>query len=140
MITHAILELRDVYLKEGHVSSFSQINCGLCVEFAEQIEWMVPEAEHSSNDFFVQDIDQGWNGDGKDRWDVELLKSVNSLPPAPYTIEMANQIEGYHRWIMLDGLHYDAECPEGVTNFFDLPFFKEWLSSIQERTSTKTLV
>lgn len=133
MISDAIHALRDLYLFQGQVSSYRQINCGLCVEFAEQIEEMIPSAEQMSNDFFVEDIDEGWNGDGSDKWDAELLASVRSIPQTPYSLEIANQIEGYHRWILLDGLHYDAECPEGVKNFFDLPFFKRWLDSIQER-------
>lgn len=29
-----------------------------------------------------------------------------------------------HTWLELDGLHYDAEAPEGVENFFDLPFLQ----------------
>jgi hypothetical protein len=29
-----------------------------------------------------------------------------------------------HTWLELDGLHYDAEAPDGVENFFDLPFLQ----------------
>ncbi len=28
-----------------------------------------------------------------------------------------------HFWVTGDGLHYDAECPEGVEDWRDLPFF-----------------
>jgi len=28
-------------------------------------------------------------------------------------------------WIYYNGKHYDAECPTGVENLFDLPFIKE---------------
>ena len=29
-----------------------------------------------------------------------------------------------HAWIEFNGKHYDAECPEGVENPEELPFFK----------------
>lgn len=30
---------------------------------------------------------------------------------------------GTHEWMHLDGRFYDAEAPDGVENFFELPFF-----------------
>lgn len=29
-----------------------------------------------------------------------------------------------HVWIACEGRHYDAECPDGVTDYRDLPFFR----------------
>ena len=29
-----------------------------------------------------------------------------------------------HTWLVCDGRHYDAECPEGVDDYRDLPFFE----------------
>lgn len=29
-----------------------------------------------------------------------------------------------HTWLAYDGRHYDAECPEGVADYRDLPFFE----------------
>nr|WP_305910549.1 hypothetical protein [Methylomarinum sp. Ch1-1]MDP4523309.1 hypothetical protein [Methylomarinum sp. Ch1-1] len=31
-----------------------------------------------------------------------------------------------HVWIVHNKRHYDAECPEGVDNFFDLPLFSRY--------------
>lgn len=39
---------------------------------------------------------------------------------------------GTHVWLVLDQRHYDAECPEGVDNFFDLPFFQRVIASWKE--------
>ena len=36
---------------------------------------------------------------------------------------------GTHEWIHLNGRHYDSETPNGVDNFFDLPFFKRVIDS-----------
>lgn len=132
MIGEAIRHLRNHYVEIEELPDIRSINNGLCVTFAEEIEYMVDGAEHTSNDFFVVNMDEGWNGNGCDKWDVKLLLEANSLPPAPYTMETANQIQGYHRWIQFNGKHYDAECPDGVVNFFELPFFKRWLEAIHE--------
>ena len=29
-----------------------------------------------------------------------------------------------HRWLILDGRHYDADCPDGVDRWQDLPVFR----------------
>ncbi len=39
---------------------------------------------------------------------------------------------GTHEWITLGQRHYDAECPEGVDNFWDLPFFQRVVTSYVE--------
>lgn len=36
---------------------------------------------------------------------------------------------GTHEWIVFESRHYDAECPDGVDNFLELPFFKRVIAS-----------
>lgn len=129
MIGETIRKLRKEYVKTNNLPDIKSINGGYCVEFAEDIEYVIKGAECSSNDSFVQD---GWDGDGGDEWNETLLKEVNSFPPAPYTLKTVNLIQGYHCWIQFNGKHYDAECPDGVVNFFELPFFRRWLEAIHE--------
>lgn len=137
-IQELILSLREEYLVSGQAVSIRDINNGLCVQFAEEIEHQIPESEACSNDFYMVELDDGWNGDGKDQWDIELLNKANAFIPAPYTLDMVNKIRGYHRWVEYEGKHYDAEAPEGVVNFFDLPIFKVWLQNIyQEHKKTQ---
>lgn len=38
--------------------------------------------------------------------------------------EMYDEAKGGHMWIYYDGKHYDAECPSGVLEWKQLPFFK----------------
>jgi hypothetical protein len=33
---------------------------------------------------------------------------------------------GYHAWVYYEGKHYDSDVPDGVTNLFDLPTFKQF--------------
>jgi hypothetical protein len=42
-------------------------------------------------------------------------------------LEFSNISIGFHVWITNGIFHYDAECPEGVKNFFHLPFFQRYL-------------
>lgn len=127
MVREAIEQLRDHYLSEGMVSSYKDINNGLCVEFSEHIESLVSGVEQVTNDSFVMSED-GWNGDGTDEWDMDKLKEVNSSPSIG--IDLLNQIVDYHSWIQYEGRHYDAECPAGVQNLFDLPFFSRTIVNI----------
>jgi hypothetical protein len=58
-------------------------------------------------------------------WSEKWIKQYGSVPPSPYTIEdLTSMIMGYHCWMYHENKHYDAECPDGVENFFDLPFFR----------------
>jgi hypothetical protein len=34
-----------------------------------------------------------------------------------------------HFWIVWDGKHYDAECPDGVDCWHDLPLFARWIAA-----------
>ncbi|MGX5608917.1 hypothetical protein ACWKTZ_21330 [Bacillus cereus] len=125
-ISQSILNLRDEYIQNQYVNNYQEINRGWCVAFAEEIESIFQNCEVISNDFLMKDLDEGWNGNEDDDWDINQLMKYNS--PSPINIqELKNKIRGYHRWIYYDGKHFDAECPYGVKNLFELPFFKSHL-------------
>ncbi|MGF7535287.1 hypothetical protein AAGG74_16670 [Bacillus mexicanus] len=134
-ITVLIRELRSEYIKNGLANNYEEINCGLCNDFAEEIEYRFNgTVEILSNDHFVEEREglDGWNGDEQDKWVKKWLKVYDSMPPYPLTVEkLTDEIRGYHCWVYSDGLHYDAECPEGVKNMFDLPFFQRYLACEQ---------
>lgn len=56
----------------------------------------------------------------------DVTKSVKNAEECSTGLVFDNPYMKYpiHVWIFYNGKHYDAECPEGVTNFMDLPFFK----------------
>lgn len=129
-ITESIQLLRDSYIKEKLAENYYEINCGLCEDFAETIESEFWDALMISNDHFITEREgsDGWNGDKYDIWDEYWLKEYNSLPPVPFSVtDLTEKILGYHCWIYYQNKHYDAECSEGVENFFELPFFKRYL-------------
>jgi hypothetical protein len=48
--------------------------------------------------------------------------------PELFTREELEHINfGHHVWITDGKLHYDAECPQGVSSFFELPIFKSYI-------------
>lgn len=61
-------------------------------------------------------------------WDNDYIKRQGIIPP-----EIFNELPDipYHAWFIHDNMHYDAETPEGVSNFFEMPFFK-WYSSLKD--------
>lgn len=121
-VENAIRKLRDKYIIDGLVNCYKEINNGFCPEFAEEIvyDYLNGEAEIISTDDLMIDN----NDDLSNIWDKELLKIKwnTELPP-----NISSEV--YHVWIYSNGKHYDAECPEGVNNIFDLPLFKKQITA-----------
>ena len=127
-ISKAILKLRDEYIEkempEG--STYWDINNGDCDNFAlDTIYYLSPGGE-TENLYCVV------NGNFQivdDIWDKNLLNEYwkDVKPLYNLTWEDTNKIRfGNHMWITDGKYHYDAECPEGVKNFFELPIFKRY--------------
>lgn len=124
-ITQAILTLRSEYISEGQASSYYEINNGDCEDFGEEIVSRVSLDGSSAytvcGENFMVDC-----GGGDESWDSKLLLDFWGMsPPEQLTWDMLNEIPfGGHVWITDGKRHYDAESPEGVENFFDLPIFR----------------
>jgi hypothetical protein len=136
-ISKVILELREQYLAYDLIRTYKDINCGECVDFAEEVECRFSNCMSLSNDHFIieREGSDGWDGDETDQWDEKWLAEYNSLPPGGVTVpELTKKIKGYHCWIYCDNKHYDAECPEGVENLFELPFFQRYLNHQEDNS------
>lgn len=115
-----ILKLRDHYLREYGLKSYLEINQGYCGEFADEIEIEFPDGEAVSFDYiFDENESLDWV---KDSAGNEAYKKYAKSTP-PFSKEELIKMP-YHIWFYFKGKNYDAECPEGVENFFDLPFYK----------------
>lgn len=87
-----------------------EINCGFCVDFAEQLNAKL--------------VDRGV-------LDGVLLDSGDLGAGLRYG-------RGEHVWLWLRGRHYDAEAPEGVEDWRDLPFFKRnYTKRVRRKDSAK---
>jgi hypothetical protein len=66
----------------------------------------------------------------------ESLESYKVAPPEGLSWDDLDHLScfgsfspGTHIWLFLDGRHYDAEAPEGVGSFYELPFFQRYIAS-----------
>lgn len=61
----------------------------------------------------------------------EFMKNIMRLSPATeecctgFVLANENMTYPPHVWVYYNGKHYDAECPEGVSDFRELPFFSD---------------
>lgn len=130
-IATAIRSERDRLVATGEAPSYWAINNGLCDDFASD----VANALGGETETLYGVGNGNFSVDGDDfsgEWDWKLLKTHwGIVPPSGLTQKQASAIDfGAHVWLTDGKLHYDAECPEGVASFFDLPIFRR--SIVQE--------
>lgn len=128
-ITETIEKLSKKYILDGEAETIEEINRGLCEGFASDIEALHPEVTILA----VEEVMVGDDGDpsGNDRFDWRLLKEHwSTTPPKGLSHEdIDTMVIGGHFWISHEGKHYDAECPDGVKSFFDLPYFQRQIEA-----------
>ncbi len=143
MLTKAIMDIRDELLASGEYASHAEINSGYCTDFADDVFERLGRGanEHLGQlgiDNFMQPVAEGDHFNDGYPLDRELL--IEHWPSVVPTQGMtwddldalsraAGFSTGTHVWVELDERFYDAEAPEGVDNFFDLPFFQRVISS-----------
>lgn len=122
-IPAAIRQLRKEYIDQGLAPSYYEINNGLCDNFTADL---IASFNHPEG---LWDLcNQNFTMDDSDReWDWALLEKhwPNIRAPKGLSHEEMDDLEfGYHVFINCEDRFYDAECPDGVKNFFDLPIFR----------------
>lgn len=143
MLTKAILDIRDELLASGEYASHAEINSGYCTDFADDVFERLGKGAHEylgqlgiDNFMLPPEEDDGFN-DGYPL-DRELLTEhwPSVVPTQGMTWDDLDVLSsdagfstGTHVWIELNERFYDAEAPEGVDNFFELPFFQRVISS-----------
>lgn len=134
ILTQAIKNKVAEYLQQGHAPNEFRINNGLCEDFAEEV---VDELGGETDDFFtiwgIELTKVGSDGFAdQQNWDRELVQRISpkSHPTHNLTWDDVDGDIPNHCWIVLNGRHYDAECPEGVDNLFDLPICRRTIREI----------
>jgi hypothetical protein len=124
-VTSAILQVREQYLASGEVASVQAVNQGLCEEFTNDVWERAEELAGRTLDISVVGTDCLEDDDG-DYLDRESLEEAGLALPDGMDPENLYDVVGGrgHVWITFEGRHYDAECPQGVQYFTDLPIFK----------------
>lgn len=130
VISAAVKALRAEYIAAGRAPSYFEINNGLCEDFAEELVKRLRAMHGRREDLFTVCNQNFFKTDDSENWDAALLKKHWTMaPPEHFTWELLNTVDfGYHVWLTSGGRHYDAECPEGVDSFFDLPLFRRYLA------------
>lgn len=126
-LTATIKEVVREYIDSGAAVSTFEINNGLCDEFASRV---CARLGGETDDFYGIGA-ESFTIDGQgDEWDAELLKKhwPECIPTHGLTWSDLRRFRSRavpcHVWIVHNGRHYDAECPEGVDNFFELPLIR----------------
>ena len=130
-VADLIRSLRRAYVEINTPPSYYEINNGLCEDFALDLIEILGGCTASVFDVEGGNFMMGKGGesDQSDIWDWELLMTNwNIGPPEGFTTQQIDGISfGNHIWITADKRHFDAECPDGVDSFFDLPLFRRYL-------------
>jgi len=148
-----VRQVREEYLSKGLAQSFQIINSGLCDDFASDVCMRVPGGLHNTevSNLSVanfQSIDESDDDSGRP-FDRKLLRKhwPAVIPPSGLTWNELDALSadagfdnGTHVWISFGDMHFDAECPDGVHNFFELPFFQRVIADwMAERNQPATV-
>lgn len=125
-INEYIKKLTKYYLEEHSLKSDKDINYGHCVEFAEDLERYFPAgAVLGFTDIFDEDDTQDWIKDDNGNILFHKYSQSNHSFTKNQLINMP-----YHVWFYYNDKHYDSECPKGVSDFLDLPFYKRIIDNL----------
>jgi hypothetical protein len=108
-IDRIISWLADDYCEAHGFRKSSSINKGYCDYFADEL---LQELGGETSDTYIVDNDE-------------------NAPDDSY------RVGPDHVWVFHKGKHYDAETPNGVENFLDIPHFKRWLKEKEKRAKRK---
>jgi hypothetical protein len=131
-LTEAIKALAAKWIAEGEAPSAYEINNGLCEDFAQAVIGQFGGETDGLSMYWGDELSA--DGEGYE-WDVELLSEHYPASKPTHGLDWAD-IRGdipNHAWIILDGRHYDAECPEGVDNLFELPLVRRGMEYFAAR-------
>lgn len=152
-LTEAIRTLAAEWISSGQVSCVRSIGNGQCYEFARGVMERLRQGEHGagwmpedSHGRLIDCVTEDWwsrivDDDGIDIGEAEpFTMDIARLRAegAPLPEGIADEDDDFarilgsmtHDWIVLDGKHYDATCPDGASHFLLMPFFADQISAI----------
>lgn len=128
-LTAAIHHFVEEFKKKG--ISPEQIGDGHCFEFARAVMRHFGNQENPK--FHLIGTEDFCEPPHNEELDIALVKKHwGAHFPSDVPNKVWKELGGAtHEWIVLDGMHYDAEAPQGVPSFVDLPFFKRWIENLR---------
>lgn len=120
------------YLVRHSLTDLADINKGLCENFAQDFikNFRMTDPRGRVDMMGVEEFQLP---SGKFDWALLTNPTWNIHPPAGFNQVAIDKMNlGGHLWLVIGRRHFDAECPEGVDSFFDLPFFKRQIAKGSE--------
>lgn len=159
LLTETIHSTVADWIAAGRIADTFEIGNGHCYDFADEIMNRLGSTEYGNGytptDSFGRLIDvctEDWwarvlRPDGTDAGEAEaftidIARLRREGAPLPGWIrdddtEIAQTIGSMtHNWLVLDGRHYDATCPEGADHFLVMPFFANQIAQISPSSQT----
>ncbi len=133
-LTKIIRDVGQEYVANG--TPLNEIGNGLCENFAfDVLEQWVGESWgcEEGGGFRSLWTDQLFKAEGE--FDLDMISKYWGGMPEDLEADIITILGWYepsHMWITTDGKHFDAETPEGVEKFVELPFFQRWIEVIKE--------
>jgi hypothetical protein len=105
-----------------------RINNGLCDAFAaDLVDTLGEGAEDFHSDMVCEEEEEG-DYVGEMFPTQEMVEAEGYEWPKDITeLDMRRVPFPVHMWVRYNGLNYDAEAPNGVRSFWDLPLFQRYL-------------
>lgn len=149
----------EEWLTQREVATIREIGQGRCYDFAEAVMYRLGVPEHGagwmpddSHGRLIDCVTEDWwrrilNDDGSDAGEADafvadIARLRREGAPLPDGIEDDDEeFAGLlgsmtHDWLVLDGRHYDATCPEGADHFLSMPFFADQIAGwLEERSA-----
>ena len=161
-LSAAIVAEREAWIMAGTVADARAIGDGHCYDFAQAVMRRLGVAGHGagyapedSHARLVDVVTEDWwtmvvDDDGDEEADpfhMDIPRLRREGAPLPSGIDddtLAGLLGAMtHNWLVLDGRHHDATCPEGADHFLLMPFFANQLSghlATQETTITSNTI
>jgi len=110
-------------MKRTNVKSPYEINNGDCEEFAMEVLSDLGGYSDNTFEFTTENF--------SDEWRVIQPGFKSDFGELPESVKKEIDLPG-HVWIYHKDRHYDAEAPDGVKNFLNLPIFKRKIEKMNQ--------
>lgn len=123
--------LGEEYVARGDAASLYDINSGCCEDWALELIGEYGGERDGLELCWADNLSVDGRGD---EWDVAMVERLFPATHPTHGLGWADVLTAMpaHCWVDADGRFYDAECPEGTDNIFEIPLLARMLARIAE--------
>ncbi len=125
----SIRHLGAEYIAQGRAASLYDVNDGSCEEFANDLVEAFGGEREGLESWWADNLSVDGRGE---EWDVALVERLfpATCPTHGLDWDDVRFAIPAHCWVEMGGRHYDAECPEGADNLFEVPLFRRLMERV----------